>query len=152
MKACWTIPATYYAHRSREMSARARRDARLLVVIELVHRHRDLGRGLAGARKVWRLLTRQAALGPAAKVVIDADLGPAARCNVERLMAQAGLSGVRRGGPKVVTTRRDESALRPADLVDRRFCAEAPNRLWIVLCRPSECADVAGGDAGQRRC
>ena len=47
-------------------------------------------------------------------------------------MRQAGLSGVRRGGRKIVTTHPDTSAPRPPDLVDRDFHAEAPNRLWIV--------------------
>lgn len=120
-------PSGYYAAKSRPPSARAERDARLLVEIERVFHDRDLGRGLAGARKVWRLLARQLAEGS-----IDADLGPVARCTVERLMRSAGLSGVRRGGPKVVTTRADGSAPRPPDLVDRDFHADVPNRLWVV--------------------
>ena len=44
----------------------------------------------------------------------------------------AGLRGVRRGGYKVVTTVPDSSQDRPGDLVDRDFCAVAPNRLWVV--------------------
>jgi putative transposase len=90
-------PSTYYAFRARPVSARAERDARLLVVIEVIYRHEDLGRGLAGVRKVWRLVRRQAALGPTATVVVDVDLDTAARCTVERLMRQAGLVGARRG-------------------------------------------------------
>jgi putative transposase len=124
-------PSTYYAHRTRPVSERAERDALLLVEIERIYHHRDLGRGLAGARKTWRLLRRQLADGS-----IDTELaqrlGPVARCTVERLMGQAGLSGVRRGGRKIVTTQPDTSAPRPPDLVERDFRAEAPNRLWIV--------------------
>jgi putative transposase len=32
----------------------------------------------------------------------------------------------------VVTTVSDRSALQPADLVERRFYAERPNRLWVA--------------------
>jgi transposase InsO family protein len=54
-----------------------------------------------------------------------------ARCTVERLMAQLGISGVVRGTtPR--TTIADEKAARPADLVDRNFVASAPNRLWVA--------------------
>ena len=120
-------PSGYYAFKTRPASARAQRDALLLIEIERIYRDRNLGRGLAGARKMWRLLTRQIADG-----VIDADLGPVARCTVERLMRHAGLTGVRRGGPKVITTRADSSAARPPDLVDRNFAAGRPNELWVV--------------------
>jgi len=51
---------------------------------------------------------------------------------VERLMRRAGLCGVRRGGPKVITTRPDPAAARPPDLVERNFHAERPNALWVV--------------------
>jgi putative transposase len=124
-------PSGYYAFKARPVSARGRRDELLLVEIERIFHDRDLGRGLAGARKIWRLLSRQLAEGS-----IDAELaqrlGPVARCTVERLMRRGGLAGMRRGGPKVITTRPDRSAPRPPDLVDRDFHAEAPNRLWVV--------------------
>lgn len=46
-------------------------------------------------------------------------------------MRELGIAGVVRG--KVVrTTFGDETAVRPADLVDRQFRAEAPNRLWVA--------------------
>jgi len=54
-----------------------------------------------------------------------------ARCTVERLMRAEGLRGVVRG-KKVFTTRPDESASRPDDLVQRDFAAAAPNRLWVA--------------------
>jgi putative transposase len=46
-------------------------------------------------------------------------------------MREAGLVGVRRGALRR-TTRRDLAALRPPDLVDRQFRADAPNQLWVV--------------------
>ena len=81
------------------------------------HSDRDAGRGLYGARKVWHHLRREGHQVP--------------RCQVERLMRQAGLRGVRRGR-QFITTRADEKAARPPDLVDRDFTATAPNRLWLV--------------------
>lgn len=120
-------PSSYYAFKTRPVAARTQRDALLLVEIERVFHDRHLGRGLAGVRKMWRLLQRQLADG-----VIDAELGPVAKCTVERLMKQAGLSGARRGGDKVITTRRDESATRAPDLVERDFHADKPNVLWVV--------------------
>jgi putative transposase len=114
---CQIAPSSYYAARARPPSARAVRDAELLVRIEAVFADRKKGRGLAGARKVWHLLRR--------------DGVQVARCTVERLMRSAGLQGVRRGR-KFVTTRPDSTAARPPDLVGRDFTAAAPNRLWIV--------------------
>jgi putative transposase len=54
-----------------------------------------------------------------------------ARCTVERLMRDLGIRGVVRG-KTVRTTFPDEAAARRADLVDRRFRAAAPNRLWVA--------------------
>ena len=73
--------------------------------------------GVYGARKLWRQLHRE-------------DI-PVARCTVERLMRELSLSGVVRGKVKR-TTVADESAPRPADLVERDFHAPAPNRLWVA--------------------
>ena len=121
-------PSTYYAFRSRPASARSERDARLTTEIERIFHDRQLGRGLAGARKMWRLVRRQLADG-----AIDPELGPVARCTVERLMRGAGLRGVRRGERRPpVTTQPDPAAPRPPDLVERNFHAERPNALWVV--------------------
>ena len=54
-----------------------------------------------------------------------------ARCTVERLMAELGLTGAVRGTVKR-TTLADPTAARPADLVQRRFGPPAPNRLWVA--------------------
>ena len=70
-----------------------------------------------GARKVWRQLQREG-------VVV-------ARCTVERLMRLEGPKGVVRGEKKR-TTIPDEDAARPADLVDRSFEADRPDRLWLA--------------------
>jgi putative transposase len=55
-----------------------------------------------------------------------------ARCTVERLMRQYehGLRGISRAkGPR--TTQPAPETGRPADLVERRFQAAAPDRLWV---------------------
>lgn len=65
-----------------------------------------------GARKVWRQLHREG---------VDV-----ARCTVERLMRELGLEGVRRGKKRRTTTP-DETAARPADLVERNFSASTAN-------------------------
>ncbi len=61
-----------------------------------------------GARKVWRQLHREGQT--------------VARCMVERLMADLGLEGRRRGRKRRTTIPADVSS-RPADLVDRHFVA-----------------------------
>jgi hypothetical protein len=50
---------------------------------------------------------------------------------VERLLRELGLAGVRRGKRRRITTP-DETAPRPADLVERRFAASRPNSLWVA--------------------
>ena len=69
------------------------------------------------ARKVWLTLNREG-------IVV-------ARCTVERLMAELGLSGAIRGRARKTTICRS-AAVRPADLVQRRFGPPAPNRLWVA--------------------
>ena len=54
-----------------------------------------------------------------------------ARCTVTRVMADIGLRGVQRGR-KQFTTISDDTAARPADLVERHFVAERPNQLWLA--------------------
>ena len=43
-----------------------------------------------------------------------------------------GLQGCRRGRVWIRTTVGDDTLDRPADLVDRKFTAPAPNRLWVA--------------------
>ena len=112
-------PSVYYEHKRRERepercSARSRRDGELRTRIRRVW---ESNFGVYGARKVWCQLQREGV--------------GVARCTVERLMRQEGLKGVVRG-EKRRTTIPDEDAARPADLVDRSFEADGPDRLWLA--------------------
>ena len=112
-------PSVYWEHKRREReperrSARCRRDAQLCTRIRRVW---ESNFGVYGARKVWRQLQREG-------------IG-VARCTVERLMRLEGLKGVVRGETKR-TTIGDDSAARPAELVDRSFEADGPDRLWVA--------------------
>jgi putative transposase len=74
-------------------------------------------RRVYGADKLWTQLRREGV--------------QVARCTVERLMRELGIAGTVRG--KVVrTTFGDQTVARLADLVDRQFRAQAPNRLWVA--------------------
>lgn len=112
-------PPTYYRlkalKRSPETrSARVQRDETLIADITRVWQD---NRGVYGARKVWKQLQREGF-----KV---------ARCTVERLMRGLRLQGVRRGR-RCKTTRPDEVANKPFDLVNRQFVATRPNQLWVA--------------------
>jgi putative transposase len=73
--------------------------------------------GVYGARKIWQQLRREGVA--------------VARCTVERLMRQLGISGAVRGKTRR-TTIADPAAARSPDLVKRKFSAAAPNRLWVA--------------------
>jgi putative transposase len=107
-------PSTYYDQHDRAPSRRKDRDEVLKREIERVHAENY---GVYGARKVWLALNREGIA--------------VARCTVERLMADLGLSGAVRGTARR-TTIADPAAARPADLVQRRFGPPAPNRLWVA--------------------
>ena len=111
-------PSTYYErlrqrNEPERRSARAKRDE---VLVEEIRRVYEANRSVYGARKVWRQLLRE-------EITV-------ARCTVERLMRAQGLRGAVRG--KVRTTIPDEQADRPGDVVQRQFCAERPNELWVA--------------------
>jgi putative transposase len=107
-------PSTYYAAKHRAPSARQLGDEILKLEIARVH---EANYRVYGARKVWGQLHREGiAVG---------------RCRVERLMRHMGLAGRVRGRRKR-TTIPAEAGTRPADLVERRFVAAAPNQLWIA--------------------
>ena len=53
------------------------------------------------------------------------------RDQVARLMRELGIWGVKRSR-RVRTTRRDDTAPRSPDLVERDFTADRPNRLWVT--------------------
>jgi putative transposase len=113
---CKIAPNTYWTHKRRPPSARSVRDEYLRGEIARVWAG-NLD-GVYGADKVWAALNKEGIR--------------VARCTVERLMRDLGLSGVRRGRAFKVTTRSDERQRRPADLVGRNFKASAPNRLWVA--------------------
>jgi len=112
-------PSTYYESKAREadpgrLPARHQRDAEMVIDIRRVW---EANLRVYGARKVWLQLNRE-------QIRI-------ARCTAERLMQKLGIQGVKRGkGYK--TTIPDDSAARPADLVQRQFVATRPNQLWVA--------------------
>nr|WP_238306263.1 IS3 family transposase [Mycobacterium sp. 20KCMC460] len=107
-------PSTFYEQMRCQPSRRQVRDAELKEHITRVHADNY---HVYGARKVWLALHREG---------IDV-----ARCTVERLMADLGLTGAVRGTAKR-TTIADSTTVRAADLVQRRFGPPAPNRLWVA--------------------
>jgi transposase InsO family protein len=113
-------PSTYFRHQRQERvpatrSPRAQRDA---VLRDAIQRVWEANHRVYGPRKVWRQLQREG--------------WRVARCTVERLMRVLGLRGASRGRAWTVTTRAEDPAARPADLVERRFTATRPNQLWVA--------------------
>ncbi len=105
----------YYDWRNRPPSRRERENATLIERIREIH-HRS--RGTYGYPRVHAELR---ALG--------------VRCNrkrVARLMRKDRLQGCIRGRRRKRTTRQDPLAIPAPDLVERNFCATAPNRLWTA--------------------
>lgn len=103
----------YRAAIARTPSARRMRDE--LLVLEVARLHAE-NYGVYGRRKMHALMRRQ-----------GWDIG---RDQTERLMRLAGVRGVRKS-KRVFTTRSDKMAVLPSDLVNRRFTAPAPRRLWV---------------------
>jgi putative transposase len=112
---CKIAPNTYYCFKKRPPSERSVRDDYLKEEIARVHQE---NLHVYGADKVWSQLNDEGIR--------------VARCTVERLMRDLGLSGARRGRQYKITTRSDDRQHRPDDLVKRQFEAEAPNRLWVA--------------------
>jgi putative transposase len=108
-------PSTYHAAKKRPPSARAICDGELRPEILRVW---EQNLSVYGADKIWDQLNK--------------DGVAVARCTVERLMRDMGLQGCRRGRIWVRTTEGDDRLDRPADLVERRFRAPEPNRLWVA--------------------
>ena len=105
---------TYHAAKKRSPSARAVSDEALKVEITRVW---EANYRAYGAERIWRTLRREGLR--------------AARCTIERLMGDMGITGVRRGR-KRWKAHIEETAPRPADLVERRFVATRPNQLWLA--------------------
>lgn len=105
----------YHAWRDRPPSPHALADAALLKRVRTVH---------ASSRETYG--------APRVHAELLAGGERHGRKRIARLMREAGLVGAsrRRHGP--ITTRRDKEARPAPDLVDRRFSAPAPNRLWVA--------------------
>jgi putative transposase len=107
-------PSTYYAAKSRPVSARATRDAAMIPILVAIW---TANYRVYGAHKLWKAARRA-----------GHDIG---RDQVARLMRIANIHGVSRKR-RLRTTRSDPSAPRPADLVQRNFSAARPNELWVT--------------------
>jgi putative transposase len=105
---------TYYAAKVRPPSARAGSDEAHRVQIRRVW---ESNYRCYGTRRVHKQLGREGHI--------------VARCTVGRLMTDMGIRGVQRG-KKHFTTIPDATAIRPPDLVERRFVASRPNELWLA--------------------
>jgi putative transposase len=104
----------YHAWRHRPPSTHALADAALLKRVRTVH---------ASSRETYG--------APRVHAELRAGGDRHGRKRIARLMREAGLVGAsRRNGP--ITTQRDEEARPAPDLVDRRFSAPGPNRLWVA--------------------
>jgi putative transposase len=107
-------PSGYYAWRRRGPSARARRDAALVDEIQGIHRQ---SRGTYGAPRIHaELVDRGEHVG---------------RKRVARLLRALGRQGISRRR-RVRTTVRAPAQPAAADLVQRTFAADGPNRLWVA--------------------
>ena len=104
----------FYAWLRRRRSARSLSDDDLLRQVREIHQR---SRGTYGAPRIHaELMESGLCVG---------------RKRIARLMREAGLAGVsRRRGPR--TTRRDPQARPAPDLVNRRFTADGPDRLWLA--------------------
>jgi putative transposase len=116
--------SAYFQRATGERSARARDDERLLPIIREIH---AANFEAYGYRRTWKALLRTGEQVP--------------RCQVQRLMRQAGIQGAKRRGKPWRTTVPDPNATRPADLVKRNFSAEAPDRLWVCDLTRLRCWD-----------
>jgi transposase InsO family protein len=120
---CRTLGATaggfitsrgYRAARTRPQSDRAARVELLVGEIKQLHGENY---GVYGIRKVHALMKRR-----------GWEVG---RDQTARLMRVAGVRGATRTR-RTFTTRKDTRLPQPADLVQRRFTAPAPRRLWVA--------------------
>jgi len=105
----------FYAWRDRAPSQRTIDDTVFTEHIRSIHAESDATYGMPRVRAE----------------LLDQGLG-VSRKRVARLMRCAGLRGVSRRRGFVVTTRRDVRQRPAPDLVQRRFSADGPNRLWVA--------------------
>lgn len=105
----------FYAWLGRPLSARRRGDLELTGKICAIHRR-----------------SREAYGSPSIHAELADDHGVrVGRKRVARLMRENGIRGATLR-KYVVTTQSDPAAAKPIDLVERRFFADAPDRLWVA--------------------
>lgn len=104
----------YHAAKSRPSCAWCVRDCELIPVMMGIHQDND---SVYRVRKIWHAMKRA-----------GQDIG---HDQVARLMREADLKGVIRGGKPITTEPAKTADVRP-DLVQRHFRAPGPNRLWVA--------------------
>jgi len=104
----------YHAWRQRAPSRRSTEDAKLIARIRAIH---EMSSGSYGAPRVRAEL-------------VDVDGLTIGVRRVARLMRKAGIAGISRRRFCVTTTRDGSPASQ--DLVERKFAAEGPNKLWVA--------------------
>lgn len=118
-------PSTYYTYAARGFGPT---DAEFEEAY-LAHRLYLLwvkNRRLYGRRKLWKAARR-------AGIVSTREGEPLGRDQVERLMKIAGISGIRRGRHRTVTTTSDSKAPRHPDHIKRRWAAPSrPDEWWVA--------------------
>lgn len=114
-------PSVYYQHKvwQAQPEKRATRKKRDEELREHIRRVWNDNFQVYGVRKVWHHL-------------VEREHRTIARCTVTRLMRDLGLQGAVRGRRFKITTCPDTAAVRPPDLVERRFTATRPNELWVA--------------------
>ena len=105
----------YYAWRERPPSSRSVEDWALAAKIRQVHER---------SRRTYGY--------PRVHAELNASGLWCARRRVARLMREHGLRGCMRGRRRSTTRRDDDRLPRAPDLVDRRFLAASPDRLWLA--------------------
>lgn len=112
-------PSTYYAYAARGFgptSAEMEDAYAANALYDLWHENRRL----YGRRKLWKTVRRK-----------DIDIG--GRDQIERLMRLAGITGVRRGRRRTITTRADPKAPRHPDHIRRRWNEPVrPDQWWVA--------------------
>jgi putative transposase len=121
---CQIAARTYPAWKRQQPAARTITDAQVMNAIldasfttDVDGRRQLTPEGLYGRRKMTAYLRRNGF--------------EVAACTVDRCMRTLGRTGVRRG-KKVRTTIPADNVQRATDLLDRKFTAAEPNRIWIA--------------------
>jgi putative transposase len=107
--------AGYHAWRKRPPSKRQEADTKLLQRVRTIH---------VNSRETYGV--------PRVHAELRAGGEKHGRKRIARLMRAAGLVGASRRRSGITTTRRDREARPAPDLVDRKFAAPGPNRLWVA--------------------